>query len=52
MSDPRFRRSTGGVNSLGLHLVWCPKYRHRLLGGRVGTRVNEVLDEIAAENGW
>ena len=52
MSDPRFRRSAGGVGSLGLHLVWCPKYRRRLLGGRVAARLNGLLDEIAVDNDW
>jgi putative transposase len=52
MSDPRFRRSAGGVSSLGLHVVWCSKYRWRLLGGQVATRLNELLDEIAVENDW
>jgi putative transposase len=32
MSGQRFRRTPGGVCSLGLHLVWCPKYRRRVLG--------------------
>jgi putative transposase len=36
MSEHRFGRTPGGVCSLGLHLVWCPKYRRRILGGRVG----------------
>lgn len=40
MSERRFRRTPGGVCSLGLHLVWCPRYRRRVLGGRV------------AEHGW
>ena len=52
MSDPGLRRGAGGVSSSGLHLVWCPKYRRRLLGGRVATRLDGLLDEIAAENGW
>ncbi|WP_158089887.1 hypothetical protein [Mycobacterium kyorinense] len=30
MSGQRFRRTPGGVCSLGLHLVWCPKYRRRV----------------------
>jgi NAD(P)H-dependent flavin oxidoreductase YrpB (nitropropane dioxygenase family) len=34
MSERRFRRTPGGVSSLGLHGVWCPKYRRRILGGR------------------
>ena len=36
MSGQRFRRTPGGVCSLGLQVVWCPKYRWRVLGGRVG----------------
>lgn len=52
MSDARFRRSAGGVTSLGLHLVWCPKYRRRVLGSRVATRLDELLAEIATENEW
>jgi putative transposase len=52
MSGVRFCRSAGGVASLGLHVVWCPKYRRRWLGGRLAVRLNELLDEIAAENGW
>jgi putative transposase len=40
------------VSSLGLHLVWCPKYRRPLLGGRVAARLDELFDEIAAGNGW
>jgi putative transposase len=40
------------VSSLGLHLVWCPKYRRRPLGGRVAIRVAELLEQIATENDW
>jgi putative transposase len=52
MSERRFRRTPGGVSSLGLHLVWCPKYRRRILGGRVAARCGELLDQIADEHGW
>jgi putative transposase len=52
MSGAGFGRSAGGVASLGLRVVWCPRYRRRLLGGRLAVRMNELLDEIAAENGW
>jgi len=37
---------------LGLHLVWCPKYRRRVLGGRVAARCDELLEQIAGERGW
>lgn len=37
---------------LGLHVVWCPKYRRRVLGGRVADRLDELIQEKAAERGW
>lgn len=52
MSQGRFRRTSGGVCSLGLYLVWCPKYRRRVLGGRVAARCSELLNQVAAEHGW
>lgn len=51
MSERRFRRTPGGVCSLGLHLVWWPKYRRRVLGGRVAARCSELLEQVA-EHGW
>ena len=52
MGAARFRRSSGGVTSLGLHVVWCPKYRKRVLRGRVACRLDELLVEVAAERRW
>jgi REP-associated tyrosine transposase len=52
MSERRFRRTAGGVCSLGLHLVWCPKYRRRILGGRVVRRCGELLEQVGDEHGW
>ena len=52
MSERRLRRTPGGVCSLGLHLVWCPKYRRRVLGGRVAAGCGELLEQIADEHGW
>ena len=52
MSQRRFYRSPGGVSSLGLRLVWCPKYQRRILGGRAARRCGELLEQIADEHGW
>jgi putative transposase len=52
MSERRFRRTPGGVSSLGLHVVWCPTYRRRILGGRVARRLSELLEQVADEHGW
>ena len=43
--------SAGGVYDLGLHVVWCPKYRGRP-GRPVGVRLRELIDVKAAEHGW
>jgi putative transposase len=51
MSERRLRRAPGGVCSLGLHMVWCPKYRRRVLDGRVAVRCGELVEQIAAEHG-
>jgi putative transposase len=52
MSGQRFGRAPGGVHSLGLRLVWCPKYRRGVLGGRVARRLDELIEQIADGHGW
>ena len=37
----------GGVSSLGYHIVWFPKYRQRILVGRVATDLARTLRELA-----
>jgi putative transposase len=44
--------SAGGVYDIGLHVVWCPKYRRQVLTGTVAARLRELLDSKAAEHGW
>jgi putative transposase len=48
MLNARFRHSAGWITLQGLPVAWCPKYRKRVLGGRVALRLNEVLGGIAA----
>ncbi|WP_460760569.1 IS200/IS605 family transposase [Nocardiopsis oceani] len=53
MSSPRrVRRFSGGVYDLGMHLVWCPKYRRPVLTGAVAVRLEELLKAKAEEKGW
>ena len=47
----KVRRYSGGVYDLGLHVVWCPKYRRRVLGGRVVARLRELIEQKATERG-
>ncbi|PJJ04127.1 putative transposase [Streptomyces sp. 2333.5] len=48
----KVRRFSGGVYDLGLHVVWCPKYRRPVLGGRVAGRLEEPIRAKAEERGW
>ncbi|MGW4962484.1 IS200/IS605 family transposase [Nonomuraea sp. NPDC004186] len=33
------------------HVVWCPKCRRRALGGRIETRLKELIREVIEEKG-
>ena len=44
--------SAGAVYDLGLHVVWCPKYRRPVLQGRTASRLRELIDAKASQNGW
>ena len=33
------------------HVVWCPKYRRPVLGGRVEDRLKELIREVTADKG-
>ncbi|MGD9515991.1 MULTISPECIES: IS200/IS605 family transposase [Mycolicibacterium] len=33
------------------HVVWCPKYRRKVIGGRMETRVKEIICEVVDEKG-
>jgi putative transposase len=46
------RTSPGAAYDLGYHVVWCPKYGRPVLGGRVKTRLEELIRARASEHGW
>ncbi|MFD7276322.1 IS200/IS605 family transposase [Streptomyces sp. NPDC059862] len=45
------RRFSGGVYDLGLHVVWCSKYRRPVLDGQVAERLRELIEQKAGERG-
>jgi putative transposase len=49
MSDTRYRRNTGCVYSLKYHLVWCPKYRRKVLVGEIANELRSLLYQKAQE---
>lgn len=41
----------GYVYSIQYHIVWCVKYRHKILSNKIESRLKEILDKIANDNG-
>ena len=33
------------------HVVWCPKYRRRVIGGRMEARLKGIIAEVIEEKG-
>jgi putative transposase len=42
----------GAAYDLGYLVVWCPKYRRPVLGGRMKTRLEDLIHAMANEHGW
>ncbi|OOE05051.1 IS200/IS605 family transposase [Anoxybacillus kestanbolensis] len=42
----------GYVYSIQYHIVWCVKYRRKILTDKIEQRLVEILQKIAAENGF
>jgi putative transposase len=49
MSDIRYRRNSGSVYSLKYHLVWCPKFRRKVLVGDVAQELRSLLYQKAQD---
>jgi len=44
---PRWDKSNKATYNIGYHLIWCPKYRRKVLVGEVENRLKELLIEKA-----
>jgi len=47
----RWTTSNKAIFNVGYHLIWCPKYRRKVLTGAIETRLKELLLEKAHELG-
>ncbi|MFE9959014.1 IS200/IS605 family transposase [Micromonospora sp. NPDC005299] len=45
------RSNSNVVFQCAFHVVWCPKYRRRVLGGRVEERLEQLIGEVVEEKG-
>src|SRR3981081_2811461 len=46
-----FRTNANIAFQCAYHVVWCPKYRRRVIGGRMEQRLKEIIAEVIAERG-
>ena len=45
------KHNTTSVVNINYHIIWCPKYRRKVLVGEIETRLKELLPELAEESG-
>lgn len=50
MSDLVYGR--GYVYYIRYHIVWCTKYRHKIISGDIETKLKDILYKIAEDNGF
>lgn len=49
MVSQRWTYSNTTVHNLGYHIIWCPKYRRKILIGAVEKRLKQLLKQKAKE---
>lgn len=47
----QYRSTHKAVFSVEYHVIWCPKYRRRVLGGAAELRLKQIIGEVVAEFG-
>ncbi len=52
MADNRYTRNSGCVYNLKYHIVWCPKYRRKVITGNYEKRLRFYLYKKAKEQDW
>lgn len=45
----QFKSNNNVIYSCKYHVVWCPKYRRKVLVNGVDTRLKEILQEVVSE---
>jgi putative transposase len=45
-----YRKGSHSIFDLKYHIIWCTKYRYRILTGEVANRIRELVREICAAN--
>lgn len=51
-SDERFTHGRTSVYNLNYHIIWCTKYRRKVLKNGIDSDLKTILKEIADEHGY
>ena len=49
MHMEEYRHGSHSIFRLHIHLVWCTKYRKKVLGGDIGARLRELTRQICSD---
>ena len=49
MKTKRWNHSNKAIYNVGYHLIWCPKYRRKVLVGNIENRLKQVLYDKAKD---
>ncbi len=47
-----YKHNNTSVVMINYHIVFCPRYRRKLLVGNIRERLSKIFDEVAIENKW
>ena len=50
--DNRWKSSKHAVYNCAYHIIWCPKYRRKVLVNGIDVRLKELLINKSTEHGW
>jgi putative transposase len=50
--EQEYRKTKKTVSFIHYHFVFCPRYRRKVLVGRVEERFRQLVEEICQENEW
>ena len=48
----RYKSGSSTKHRILIHIVWCPKYRRRVLRGKIVRRLKELFTEACEINNW
>lgn len=48
----KYQHGTTKIFLINYHIIWCPKYRKKILVGEVKKCFEDIIHEIAIENNW